>query len=47
MMNLDLMKKRLNYYGGNQEERMIKDKYKTFLKTLNYSYQSAEVINIT
>jgi hypothetical protein len=30
MNNLEMMRKRLNYEGGNQEERMIKDKYKTF-----------------
>jgi hypothetical protein len=35
MDNLELMRKRL---GGNQEERMIRDKYKTFQKALLYSY---------
>ena len=30
MNNLEMMRKRLNYEGGNQEERMIKDKYRTF-----------------
>ena len=34
------MKKRL---GGNQEERMIRDKYKTLQKALLYSYQGADV----
>ena len=43
MNNLEMMRKRLNYQGGNQEERMIKDKYKTFQKTLLYSYQAAKV----
>lgn len=47
MNNLELMKKRLNFQGGNQEGRMIKAKYKTFLKTLLYSYQAAEIENIT
>ena len=46
MKNLDLMKKRLNYEGGNQEQRMIKSKYKTFQKSLLYSYQSAEIQKI-
>lgn len=43
MNNLDLMKQRLNYQGGNQGQRMIKDKYKTFQKSLLYSYQAADV----
>lgn len=43
MNNLEMMRKRLNYEGGNQEERMIKDKYKTFQKALLYSYQAAKV----
>lgn len=43
MNNLEMMKKRLNYEGGNQEERMIKDKYRTFQKALLYSYQAAKV----
>lgn len=47
MNNLELMKKRLNFQGGNQEGRMIKAKYKTFLKALSYSYQAAEIENIT
>lgn len=38
------MRKRLEYQGGiRQEDRMIKDKYRTFLKTLQYSYQSCDV----
>ena len=41
--NLELMRKRLNYQGGTQEERMIKDKYNTFKKVLLYSYQAADV----
>lgn len=43
MNNLELMKKRLDYEGGTQEQRMIKGKYKTFQKALLYSYQAAEV----
>ena len=47
MDNLDLMRLRLNYQGGiHQEDRMIKDKYKTFLKTLLYSYQAATVARV-
>lgn len=46
MSNLNLMKKRLNIQGGTQEQRMIKDKYKTFDKSLLYSYQSALVQKI-
>ena len=44
MNNLELMRKRLEFQGGiKQEDRMIKDKYKTFLKTLFYSYQGCDV----
>ena len=43
MNNLDLMKKRLDWQGGDQEHRMIQDKYKTFLKTLKYSHQAEDV----
>lgn len=44
MNNLDLMKKRLQYQGGTkQEDRMIKGKYNTLLKTLLYSYQGCDV----
>jgi len=39
MNNLDLMRRRLEYQGGvRQEDRMIQDKYKTFLKALDFSY---------
>ena len=38
-----MMQKRLNWRGGNQEQRMIKDKYRTFLRTLKYSYQACDV----
>lgn len=43
MSNLEMMKQRLNWQGGNQEQRMIKDKHHTFLKTLQYSYQGCDV----
>ena len=38
------MRKRFEFQGGiAQDARMIKDKYKTFLKSLKYSYQAADV----
>lgn len=40
-MYLDNMKKRLSFFGGNQQERMNKDKLKTLKKALLYSYQAA------
>lgn len=44
MINLELMKKRFEYQGGvAQEDRMIMDKYRTFLKSLKYSYQGADI----
>lgn len=44
MNNLQMMKKRLEFQGGiRQEDRMIKDKYNTFLKSLNYSYQGCDI----
>lgn len=44
MNNLDLMKKRLEFQGGiQQENRMIKDKLKTLRKALLYSYQACTV----
>ena len=46
MNNLKMMRKRLQYQGGNQEERMIKDKYNTFQKALLYSYQAAKVCKL-
>lgn len=45
LSNLELMRKRLEFQGGiRQEDRMIKDKYRSFLKALEYSYQSCDVI---
>lgn len=47
MDNLTNMQKRLEYQGGvHQEDRMIKDKYKTFLKALLFSYQAATVVKV-
>lgn len=44
MNNFELMRKRLETQGGiHQEDRMIKDKYRTFLNALKYSYQAATV----
>lgn len=43
MTNLELMNKRLQWQGGNQEQRMIKDKYRTLKKVLMFSYQGCDV----
>ena len=44
MDNFELMKRRLEAHGGiHQEDRMIKDKYRTFLRSLKYSYQGADI----
>lgn len=44
MTNLELMGKRLEFNGGiKQEDRMIHDKYRTFLRTLLYSYQGCDI----
>ena len=40
-MSLENMKLRLRYRGGNQQERMNKDKLKSLKKALIYSYQAA------
>lgn len=46
-----MMHKRLNYHsgnrGGSQENRMINDKYRTFLQALNYSYQAATIERVS
>lgn len=45
MSNLEMMRKRLEFQGGiKQEDRMIKGKYFTFLKTLQYAYQGCDVM---
>jgi hypothetical protein len=37
--NKEMMRRRLEWQGGiAQEDRMIRDKYRTFLKALQYSY---------
>lgn len=47
MNNLEMMRKRLEWQGGiHQEDRMIKDKWRTFQKTLKYSYQGCTVQKI-
>ena len=43
-MSLELLKKRLNYYGGNQQQRMINDKLRSLKKALLYSYQAATAV---
>ena len=43
-MSLDNMKARLKYAGGNQQERMNKDKLNSLRKALLYSYQAATAI---
>ena len=40
-MSLELLNQRLNYQGGNQQQRMIADKLKGLKKALLYSYQAA------
>lgn len=43
-MSLELLKKRLQYQGGNQEQRFINDKLRGLKKALLYSYQAATAI---
>lgn len=44
MINLELMRKRLQHHGGiKQEDRMIKDKWRAFHHALVFSYQGADV----
>lgn len=43
-MSLDLLKKRLQFSGGNQEGRMIEGKLKSLKKALIHSYQAATAI---
>jgi len=44
MSSLELLKQRLQYQGGNQEQRFINDKLKGLKKALLYSYQAATAI---
>lgn len=43
-MSLELLKKRLEFQGGNQKQRMSKGKVKTLKKALLYSYQAETAI---
>lgn len=44
MTNLESMRRRFEWQGGTrQEDRMIKDKYRTFQRALQYSYQGADI----
>ena len=43
-MSLELLNKRLQYQGGNQQQRFIKDKEHGLKKSLLYSYQAATAI---
>lgn len=40
-MSLELLNKRLEYYGGNQQNRFINDKLRSLKRALLYSYQAA------
>ena len=44
VMSLELLNKRLKYYGGNQQQRFINDKEKSLKKALLYSYQAATAV---
>lgn len=44
MSNFEMMRKRLEWQGGiAQEDRMIKDKWRTLLRVLKYSYQACDI----
>lgn len=44
MTNLELMRARLEWQGGiHQEDRMIKDKWRTLQRALKYSYQACTI----
>ena len=44
MNNFEMMRRRLEYQGGiRQEDRMVQDKYNTFIKALDFSYQAADI----
>lgn len=43
-MSIELLNKRLQYQGGNQEQRFINDKLKGLKKALLYSYQAATAV---
>ena len=43
-MSVELLNKRLQYQGGNQEQRFIKDKLIGLKRALLYSYQAATAV---
>lgn len=43
MSGLDRLKQRLNFYGGDQESRMQRDKLISLKRSLLYSYQAATI----
>lgn len=43
-MSLELLNKRLQYQGGNQQQRFINDKLRSLKRALLYSYQAATAI---
>lgn len=43
-MSLELLNKRLQYQGGNQEQRFINDKLRGLKRALLYSYQAATAV---
>lgn len=43
-MSLELLNKRLNYQGGNQQQRFINDKLRGLKRALLYSYQAATAV---
>lgn len=44
IMSLELLNKRLQYHGGNQQQRFINDKLRGLKRALLYSYQAATAI---
>ena len=42
-MSIDNLRTRLNYYGVNAEDRLIKDKRRSLNKALLYSYQGITI----
>lgn len=44
MLGLDNLNKRLQYHGGNQQQRFIQDKLRGLKRALLYSYQAATAI---
>ena len=43
-MSLELLNKRLQYQGGNQQQRFINDKLRALKRSLLYSYQAATAV---